>query len=169
MNSFLLDSGALLQRFLLGPGTFVTDALFAEPVRSRLSCLMLSAADVLAELSRPRKFLHLADGLREGVIRQFGWQVLEEPRFQKLAVANPAIEAAFPLIRLHRLGAIDGVVLQTALGIAAALRIAGNDLVLLTTNRSLLRAARREGLQTFNPERQTEVELAALIGPAPQG
>jgi 3-hydroxyisobutyrate dehydrogenase-like beta-hydroxyacid dehydrogenase len=50
-----------------------------------------------------------------------------------------------------------------ALDVATRRRAAGHDLVLMTTDPPLLRAARREGLTTFNPERQTQAELDALI------
>ena len=40
-----------------------------------------------------------------------------------------------------------------------------NSLVLVVTDRRLLRAAQAEGLLTFDPETQTQAELDAFLGP----
>ena len=40
----------------------------------------------------------------------------------------------------------------------------GDDLVLVTSDQRLLRAAQVEGVLTFNPETQTEGDLDALLG-----
>ncbi len=53
----------------------------------------------------------------------------------------------------------------SALAIARKLRTSGDDLVLVASDQRLLRAARSEGLVTFNPETQNQAALAALVGP----
>jgi len=42
-------------------------------------------------------------------------------------------------------------------------RPAGDDIVLVAFDRRVLRAAQAEGLQTFNPETDTQAYLDALI------
>ncbi len=126
---------------------------------------MISAAEVVAELNRRRRNGRMSPGTFNGALLELGWEVVEAASFAKAPLSDALIERAFSLLRTHPLGAGDGIVLRAALDLATARRNAGHDLVLVTTHRSLLRAARREGLMTFNPETQTEAELDALIGP----
>src|SRR6266568_5003727 len=51
------------------------------------------------------------------------------------------------------------LVLRSILDTASIVRPAGNAVVLVASERRLLRAARAEGLQTFNPEVDTQAYL----------
>jgi hypothetical protein len=55
--------------------------------------------------------------------------------------------------------------LHAALGLAQHLRGRGDDLILVAADQRLLRAARAEGLGTFDPETQDQAALALLVGP----
>jgi hypothetical protein len=65
----------------------------------------------------------------------------------------------------HSLNANDAVVLRVSLDVGQHLRSGGDDLVVVASDRRLLRAAQAEGLSTFNPETQDQAALAAFIGP----
>ena len=71
--------------------------------------------------------------------------------------------ASWYLIEKYSLNSTDAILLNSALNIAADLRHAGNDLVLVAADGRLLRAARAEGLDTFNPERNSQADLNALL------
>lgn len=55
--------------------------------------------------------------------------------------------------------------LRVALDVAHPLRNQRDDLVLVASDQRLLRAARAEGLVTFNPETQDQAALATLLNP----
>jgi hypothetical protein len=72
---------------------------------------------------------------------------------------------ALDLIDQHKIDGTAGLLVRVCLDHAGCLRAAGHDLVLVSTGRRLLQVARKEGLVTFNPERQTLADLEALLGP----
>ena len=57
------------------------------------------------------------------------------------------------------------MVLRSALDLVASLRVNGDDLLLVTCDRRLLRAAVSEGLTTFDPNVQSAADLDAVLGP----
>ncbi len=61
--------------------------------------------------------------------------------------------------------ATDAIVLHAALGLAQHRRSRGDDLILVASDKRLLRAAQAEGLGTFDPEIQDQAALALLMGP----
>lgn len=63
------------------------------------------------------------------------------------------------LIEIHSLNSVDAIVLRSALDIGAACRAAGDELVLVTSDQRLLRAASSEELLVFNPETYPEQTL----------
>jgi hypothetical protein len=165
MNSFLLDSRVLVERCTFQPGSGLLDALFAPGVRERLVCPWLSVADFAAELNRLRRRGSLTAMLFGGALFHLHDQLLHPSTVEKLSATGAAVQRALSLLEAYPLKAVDGIVLRLALDAAAARREARDDLVLVSTDRGLLRAARREGLLTFNPKAQAAAVLATLIAP----
>ncbi len=71
--------------------------------------------------------------------------------------------ASWKLIRQHSINSTDALILKCALDKAAGLRVDGDDLVLVSSDLRLIRAAKAEGLLTFNPETDDQATLDALI------
>ncbi len=67
------------------------------------------------------------------------------------------------LIEIHSLNSVDAIVLRSVLDIAAELRSTGDILVLVASDQRLLRVARAEGLQVFNPEIDSQKILTDWI------
>ena len=76
---------------------------------------------------------------------------------------NALVVSALAFIETHSLNATDAILLRSALDLAGELRSVGNDIVLMASDQRLLRAAKAEGLSTFNPETQSEADLNALL------
>ena len=57
----------------------------------------------------------------------------------------------------------DAYILQCALDKSNQLRTTGHDLILVSSDKSLLNAARSEGLLTFDPETDSQTTLNVLI------
>jgi hypothetical protein len=83
----------------------------------------------------------------------------------KVAAGDQLVSAAIALIPAHSINATDAILLRSALDLAAQLRAAGDDLLLVASDQRLLRAAQAEGLATFNPETQSPADLDAVVGP----
>ena len=165
MHSFYLDASALAKRFAPEVGTAVINALFAQVTPDRMIVLNIGVAEVVSLLVRKRNTGRISDVALAQALSEVGSQIRKPTRLRKLVPNNPLVAAALPLIETHSLNGTDGVLLRSALDVAAQFRAGGNDLVLVTSDQRLLKAAQSEGLTTFNPETQTQAELAALLGP----
>jgi predicted nucleic acid-binding protein len=165
MNSFFLDASALSKRYSLEVGAVLIDHLFNRVARDRLMCLMLGAAEVASVLVRRRNAGRLLPARFIQGMLNLSAEIVNNPNFNALAADNDLIAAAVPLIEQHSINSTDAVVLRLSLDLAAQHRAAGDDLVLVTSDRRLLRAAQHERLVTFDPETQTQADLDALIGP----
>jgi predicted nucleic acid-binding protein len=163
MNSFLLDASALVQRYALEAGTARMNRLFQRAPRDRLRCLMLGAAEVVAALVRKRNGGRINSAVYASAVRSFRAEVLDAADFTKLAVSNALVNASIAFLDSHSVNSSDAVLLQAALDEAANLRSAGNDLVVVASDRRLLRAAQAEGLPTFDPETQSQADLDVLL------
>jgi predicted nucleic acid-binding protein len=165
VNFFLFDGSALVKRYFPEPGTPLVAHLFAQAPRTRLLCLMLGAAEAAAALVRKRNQGALAATAFSTATRELRSEIVDAVDFTKLASDNPTVLASIPFSEKHAINATDAVVLQHAIELASQLRAVGDDLVLVVTDRRLLRAAQAEGLLTFDPETQTQAELDAFLGP----
>jgi len=74
-------------------------------------------------------------------------------------------DAAIDMVDRHSVNSTDAALLRSALDLAAPLRAAGDDILVVASDLRLLRAAKAEGLATFNPETQSAADLDALLGP----
>jgi hypothetical protein len=95
----------------------------------------------------------------------FDNEIVGEAAIRKEPVTRRLVIGSFPLIVAHSINSTDALILKSALAIARKLRRAGEDLVLVASDQRLLRAARAEGLTTFDPETQDQAALAVLVGP----
>jgi predicted nucleic acid-binding protein len=74
-------------------------------------------------------------------------------------------ESAYRFVETYSLNSTDAIILRSALDAAALLRPAGDILLLVSSDRRLIQAARREGLTAFNPEVESIPALDAILGP----
>jgi predicted nucleic acid-binding protein len=165
MNSFLLDASALAKRYHPEIGSDRIDHLFGCIARPRLMALMLGAAEVVSVLVRRRNSGQISPGSCTKQINTLRVEVIEATDFKQLAVPNDVIVNALPFIERFSVNSNDAVALRIALDVAASLRPAGDDLVLVASDQRLLKAAQAEGLVTFDPETQSPADLDNLIGP----
>jgi predicted nucleic acid-binding protein len=131
--------------------------------RDQLICVMLGAAEVAASLVRKRNDGRLSRSFFTAAVSRLQDEILTASDFVKLPCDNAVINASIPLSEKHAINASDAIVLQVALEEAAWLRADGDDLVLVAADQRLLKAARAEGLQTLDPETQTEADVEALL------
>jgi len=85
-------------------------------------------------------------------------------RFFILEPTNSLLIGALIHIQNYSVNATDAIVLHAALGLALHQRSRGDDLILVASDKRLLRAAQAEGLGTFDPEIQDQAALALLVG-----
>ena len=71
--------------------------------------------------------------------------------------------ASRPLIEVPSINSTDAYILRCALDKADKLRTAGDNLILVSSDKRLLTATTKEGLGTFNPETDSQIYLDFLI------
>ena len=89
-------------------------------------------------------------------ILQIGHEIIHATNLRKVEPTNSLVIAALIHIQNHSVNATDAIVLHAALGLAQHRRSRGDDLILVASDRRLLRAAQAEGLGTFDPEIQDQ-------------
>jgi predicted nucleic acid-binding protein len=163
MLLFYVDASAILKRYTPELGTPVVNHLFEQAGPERLIILQIGIAEVVSILVRKRNDGRLTQAVYAQALTEFATEIVNEPAVRKMSVGRAEITGALPLIQAHSINATDGLVLRSALDLAGELRTSGNDLVLVTSDHRLLRAAPAEGLRTFNPEAESEVDLDVLL------
>lgn len=163
MKRFLLDASALVKRYYAEAGAVLVDHLFAHAARDRLACLMLGAAEVAAALARKRNGSPITPTAYAQAMANLRAEVLAAPDFTRLSSDNSLIDASIPLLDKYAINSSDAICLRAALDLASQSRTTGDDLVLVASDKRLLKAAQTEGLVTVDPETQTQPDLDTLI------
>jgi len=160
---FFVDASALAKRYHQEVGSDVVNYLLDElldsaPGRGAISPLVLS--ETIAVLTRLRNAGRIPGSLFQRAIAR----VLLEARAMDLqSVDNDVILGSIPLISRHNINASDALYLHQALNLHRLLRVMGHELVLLASDRRLLRAAEKEGLAVFNPEEAKMADVEVFL------
>lgn len=165
MRFFYLDASALGKRYVPELGTALVSHLFANAAPDRLLVFNVGVAEAVSILVRRRNGGRISAAVFAQAVTDLGTEVVNEPRLRKIPAENALVTSALPFIDTHALNGTDAIVLRSALDFADQLRASGDDLVVVASDRRLLRAAQAEGLLTFDPETQTQAELDALLAP----
>jgi predicted nucleic acid-binding protein len=165
MMLFFLDGSALAKRYVAEPGTALLDHLLDHVAVDRLMVLNVGFAEVASILVRKKNAGMLSGGTFSQALLHLGQEIIHAPNLRKLEPTNSLVIGALAHIENHSVNATDAVVLHAALGLAHHFRGQGDDIVLVTSDQRLLRAAQAEGLVTFNPETQDQAALTVLAGP----
>ena len=165
MNRFILDASALVKRYVPEAGAPLLDYLFDRADVARLTCLTIGALEALSVIVRARNGGRISADVADRGVAGLHWEVLLGPT-HAVHPDEDAVLAAAPLIETHNINSTDAVLLRVALDARATMRLAGDDLVLLTSDRRLVRAAKQKGLVVFDPEAEDLPALELLVGSA---
>jgi predicted nucleic acid-binding protein len=157
-----LDASGLAKRYIPERGSTTVDYLFTRIPSDRLFVLEVGLAEVVSVFVRKRNAGSITPAEYAQAFAGFGNEVAYPPIPRKLMVNALT---AFAFIETYSLNATDALLLRSALDLAAPLKAAGHDLVVVASDQRLLTAAGAEGLLTFNPETQSAADLDAMIGP----
>src|SRR5262249_7930367 len=146
------DASALAKRYAPEPGTPLVNHLFARVPLDRMTLLNVGMAEVVSVLVRKRNAGGISHPAFSQALVDIGVEIMRSPVVGKVVADDAVVTAALPLLEKHALNATDSLVLRSALDLAAHLRSGGDDVVLVSSDQRLLRAAQAEGLLTFDPE-----------------
>jgi len=167
MNCFYLDASAYVKYYYPEPGSDIVVALVDEPgdARSRrLIVTSMAIAETVAVLNRRRNELRMPDGEYGAVIARLFADV---EQFTHWRIHDDDLLDATALIPAHNLNASDALHLHTALQLDHILdRTQQSCVVMVASDRRLLRAADAEGMNALDPEAATLREIHDLIAVA---
>ena len=164
MYYFYFDASALVKRYTRESGSDKILFLFRNVPLGRLLCLTIGAIEVFWVCVRKRNDSRITTiQFNRAVILLRREVIGNQSDFKTISVPDSLVWDSMNLIRTHSLNSVDAIVLRSALDTAAELRNTGDTLVLVASDQRLLRAARTEGLQIFNPELDSQQILTNWI------
>ncbi len=166
MKRFFLDASALGKRYIAEVGSDLVAQLLDGVPADRLTCLTLGVGEVISVINRRANEGRLSRSAAMKSFDALSQEVLQKAEFHKLPMPDEVVVPAFAYIRRHNLNTTDAVVLHAALRMQDALpRV--DSLVMVASDDRLLKAARAEGLETFDPERNNQERLEELLAEPP--
>ena len=164
MYYFYLDASALIKRYTRESGSDKMFFLFRRVPLARLRCLTIGAMEVFWICVRKKNDGRITADQFTQATGHLEFEVINtQSDFKTLSVPDSLIWGSMDLIETHSLNSVDAIVLRSALGIATELSSTDDTLVLVASDQRLLRAARTEGLQIFNPEIDSQQTLTDWI------
>jgi predicted nucleic acid-binding protein len=164
MNHFYLDASAHAKLYFEELGSnemeLLLDSLSTQT--GRLVITSVTLAETVAVLNRKRNELRVPNHeYALLVVRVF----TDSERFSYWPVNDEEILNAIPLISIHNINSSDALHLYIALRLQSLLeRSKQGSLVLVASDKRLVRAGHAEGLLILNPEETSATEIAALLG-----
>lgn len=163
MNHFFLDASAWIKRFHDEPGTDVVDhlvdMLLTSPQRIAISALGLT--EVAAALNRHRNDARLPVTVLEQAIERL---LVEAGSMDVLPVNEAVVLGSLSYIIQHNINASDALYLHQLLLLRELLDLIDHHIVLVASDRRLLRAATAEGIAVLDPEVSGRADIEGLIG-----
>jgi predicted nucleic acid-binding protein len=164
-KSFYFDASALIKRYAPERGTPVINYLFQRVPPYRMMCLNLVTVEVISAFVRKKNASRITVGAFNQAFADYRKEILDAAAFSKIPTTDGLVRGAIPLIIRYSINSTDAIILRSTLDLAIQYRAIGDDLVLLSSDQRLLRAAQAESLLTFDPETQDQTGLDALLGP----
>jgi predicted nucleic acid-binding protein len=157
------DASGLAKRYVRERGTPEVRHIFTRVPAARMRVLAVGAGEVASVLVRRRNggLLTAAQYARAEVA--FRAEVLDHPAVEKVEADVTTVRRSLTFIDRYSLNATDALVLRTALDLKAVLAPAGDDVLLVASDRQPLAAAAAEGLPAFDPERQPAADFDAAF------
>jgi predicted nucleic acid-binding protein len=93
-------------------------------------------------------------------------EVSNNPDFLSIHVERETIVSSFALIERFSINSTDAIVLYVAMNLNDDMQAVGHKLVLVCSDKRLIRAAEKSGITVCDPEQVTPAEVQRLIDAA---
>lgn len=160
---FFLDASALAKRFLVEKGSAEINHLFQQAPSNRLAVLKISSLEVISVLVRSRNRGSITLQQYQQASANLRAEIVNNVSLIRVSATDKRIAAAAKLIPKHSINATDALVLASSIELNGRLLAAGDSLVVVAADQRLHKAARAEGLVSFDPETQSLAELDVLL------
>ena len=163
MIYFWLDANAIAKRYVVEKGTDLINHFFTNVFPDQIICLFDSMDETRSVIVRKRNRGDITLLEFNKAIQQFEVEIINSTEVLQVHATVDQKIAARRLIDDYSLNSTDAYILQCALDKANQLRAIGNDLILVSSDKRLLNAAKKETLRTFDPETDNRIALDILI------
>ncbi len=163
MNYFWLDANAIVKQYVTEIGTPLINHLFSHVSLHRILCLFDSMDEARFAFVRKKNDGTITRAKFDQALQQFEAGFIYHADVEKVDATQNQKIAARQLIETYPINSTDAYILQCALDKANELRTAGDNLILVSSDKPLLAAATEEGLLTFDPENGSQIDLNGLI------
>ena len=163
MNYFWLDANAMAKRYVPEKGTSIINHFFTTISPDRIICLFDSMDETRSVIVKYRNRGDITSSEFNRAIQQFAREVINNPAVLQVHATVDQKISARELIDSYSINSTDAYILQCALDEANELQADGHNLILVSSDKRLLNAARRETLRTFDPEIDSQTTLDVLI------
>ena len=163
MNFFWLDASAYAKRYVAEKGTLLVNHLFARVSLERMVCLFESAGEVIFVFVRRRNEDRITTTHFNQIRQHFETEFIDRGEIKQVFPTESQITDSWELIEKYSINSTDAILLQCAVDRASELRANGDNLILVSSDKRLLRAAQNEGLITFDPETDSQTALDVFI------
>ena len=163
MNLFWLDASALAKHYIPEKGTILTNYLFVHVSPIVLVCLLQGIGEAISIFVRRRNEGKITDLICRQILSELHTEIIDNAKVEKVSPTELQVMDSWELIEDCSINSTDAIILRCALDKAAELRAHGHDLVMVSSDLRLIRAAKAEGLITFDPETDDQQTLDSLI------
>ena len=144
-------------------GTPEMNYFFASVSSHRIVCLFEGGGEVIFVFSRRRNENKVTATRFNQVKQRFLTEIIYQVAVVKILPTKNQIGRSWDFIEMPSINSTNAILLRCALDRAHELRANGDNLVLVSSDKRLLRASRDEGLVTFDPETDSQTTLDVLI------
>ena len=166
MIFFWLDASALIKHYISETGTHEMNHLFDSVPLYRMFCLLESVGEVISIFVRHKnddRYRNVTKTLFNQIKQRFENEFIHRNEVGLVLPTEDQITDSWELIEKHSINSTDAIILQCAIDYTNDLRPDGHRLILVSSDKRLIRAARSERMLTFDPETDTQTALDALI------
>ncbi len=163
MNFFWLDASAYAKRYVAEKGTQLINYLFTRVPLGRMVCLSEGGGEIIFVFVRRRNEGKITTTRFSHIRERFEAEFINRDEIGRVFPTEDQITNSWDLIEKHSINSTDAILLQCALDRANELRMNGDNLILVSSDKRLLRAAQGERLLTFDPETDSQTALDVFI------
>ena len=161
MILFFWDASALAKRYTAELGSEVVNHLFDDIPSLSMSATPWGFTETYSILLRRLNVKVLNQSTFSSAIILLTEEILENADFGMLSISDVAIFRSTAMIREHNLNATDAAILTVVLAVKNSSD--APTIVVVASDKRLLRAAELEGLLTLNPEEMSLSELPVFL------
>ena len=163
MNYFWLDANAIVKQYIDEEGTCLINHFFTYVSFNRIFYLFDSIGETRSAIVRKRNDGTISTAEFDQVIQQFEIDFIYRAEVENVSATEDQKRDAWQLIDAYSINSSDADILRCTLDKADELRTAGDDLIFVSSDKRLLKAAEKEGLLTFDPQTDNQIDLDDLI------